>query len=93
MSGLLRGEIYLTAEIITGLLVAEVILRLKIPDLIMKRFVPKNIPPVTALAVMTDPDVACAAEAWVFSIGELSESASADAGSSLAGITFSSLSV
>ena len=47
--------------------------------------------PVTALAVMTDPDVACAAEAWVFSIGELSESASAVAGSSLAVITSSSL--
>ena len=51
MNDLLRGEIYLTAEIITGLLIAEVILRLKIPDVIMKHFAPKNIPPVTALAV------------------------------------------
>ena len=51
MKELLRGEIYLTAEIIIGLMIAEVILRLKLPDVIMKRFVPKNIPPVTAIAV------------------------------------------
>lgn len=50
MTGLLRGELLLTADIIAGLVIAEIILRLKLPDILMKRFMPRSIPPVTALA-------------------------------------------
>lgn len=77
MNELLRGEIYLTAEIIIGLLFAEVILRLKIPDIIMKRFAPKNIPPVTALAVAVSAGSSKAGAAIIsssLSRGEISES-------------------
>lgn len=77
MNDLLRGEIYLTAEIIIGLLFAEVILRLKIPDIIMKRFAPKNIPPVTALAVAISAGSSKAGAAIIsssLSRGEISES-------------------
>ncbi len=77
MNELLRGEIYLTAEIIIGLLFAEVILRLKIPDVIMKHFVPKNIPPVTALAVAVSAGSSKAGAAIIsssLSRGEISES-------------------
>lgn len=77
MNDLLRGEIYLTAEIITGLLIAEVILRLKIPDVIMKHFAPKNIPPVTALAVAVSAGSSKAGAAVIsssLSRGEISES-------------------
>ncbi len=76
MNDLLRGEIYLTAEIITGLLIAEVILRLKIPDAIMKHFAPKNIPPVTALAVAVSAGSSKAGAAVIsssLSRGEISE--------------------
>ncbi|MBQ9903320.1 MAG: hypothetical protein IJM47_00890 [Synergistaceae bacterium] len=48
---LLEGELYLTAYIVIGLIFAEIIMRLKIPDFLMKHVLPKNIPPVTALAV------------------------------------------
>ena len=77
MNDLLRGEIYLTAEIITGLLIAEVILRLKIPDAIMKHFAPKNIPPVTAIAVAVSAGSSKAGAAVIsssLSRGEISES-------------------
>ena len=77
MRELLRGEIYLTAEIIIGLLFAEVILRLRLPDVIMKRFVPKNIPPVTALAVALSAGSSKAGAAVIsssLSRGEISES-------------------
>lgn len=77
MNDLLRGEIYLTAEIIIGLLIAEVILRLKIPDVIMKHFAPKNIPPVTALAVAVSAGSSKAGAAVIsssLSRGEITES-------------------
>ena len=77
MNGLLRGEIYLTAEIITGLILAEVILRLRLPDIIMKRFAPKNIPPVTALAVAVSAGSSKAGAAIIsssLSRGEITES-------------------
>ena len=77
MNELLRGEIYLTTEIIIGLLFAEIILRLKLPDVIMKRFVPKNIPPVTALAVALSAGSSKAGAAVIsssLSRGEISES-------------------
>lgn len=77
MNELLRGEIYLTAEIIIGLLIAEVILRLRLPDVIMKKFVPKNIPPVTALAVALSAGSSKAGAAVIsssLSRGEISES-------------------
>ena len=76
MNGLLRGEIYLTAEIITGLILAEVILRLRLPDIIMKRFAPKNIPPVTALAVAVSAGSSKAGAAIIsssLSRGEITE--------------------
>ena len=77
MNELLRGEIYLTAEIVIGLLFAEVILRLKLPDIIMKHFVPKNIPPVTALAVALSAGSSKAGAAVIsssLSRGEITES-------------------
>ncbi len=51
MSGLIRGEIYLTAEIITGLILGELIMRSGIAEKIMKRIIPRDIPAVTGLAV------------------------------------------
>lgn len=78
MSGLLRGEIYLTAEIITGLILAEVILSLRLPDIIMRRFVPKNIPPVTAVAVALSAGSSRAGAAVIsssYSRGEITENA------------------
>ena len=77
MNELLRGEIYLTAEIIIGLLIAEIILRLRLPDVIMKKFVPKNIPPVTALAVALSAGSSKAGAAVIsssLSRGEITES-------------------
>lgn len=51
MNGLLKGEIYLTADIIIGLILAEAVIRLRLSDIIMRRFLPKNIPAVTGFAV------------------------------------------
>ena len=51
INGLLKGEITLTIDIIFGLILGEVIIRLNIADKIMKRFMPRNIPGVTGLAL------------------------------------------
>lgn len=51
MNSLLRGELLLTLHIILGLVFAELISRLHVTDFIIKHFIPKNIPPVTGLAV------------------------------------------
>lgn len=76
MNGLIRGELLLTADIFIGLIVAEVILRLKLPDIIMKRFMPRNIPAVTGLAVAISAGSSKAGAAMLsssFSRGGLSE--------------------
>ena len=49
--GLLAGELTLTLEIILGLVLGEIIMRLRIAEKIMKRFIPRSINPVTALAL------------------------------------------
>ena len=49
--GLLAGELTLTLEIVLGLVLGEVIMRLRIAELIMKKFIPRSINPVTALAL------------------------------------------
>ncbi|MBQ7732685.1 MAG: hypothetical protein IJT58_01525 [Synergistaceae bacterium] len=49
--GLLTGELTLTLEIVLGLVLGEIIMRLRIAELIMKRFIPRSINPVTALAI------------------------------------------
>lgn len=51
MNGLLRGELLLTAEIISGMFFAEIVMRLRIADLLLRHVIPKDIPPVTGLAV------------------------------------------
>ena len=77
MAGLLRGELYLTADIITGLLIAEIILRLRLADIIIKSFIPKNIPSVTAVAVAVSAGSSKAGAALISSSlarGEITES-------------------
>ena len=49
--GLLAGELTLTLEIVLGLVLGEIIMRLRIAELIMKKFIPRSINPVTALAL------------------------------------------
>ena len=49
--GLLAGELILTLEIVLGLVLGEIIMRLRIAELIMKKFIPRSINPVTALAL------------------------------------------
>lgn len=51
MSGLIRGEIYLTVDIILGMIFAELVMRFRVAEVLMKHVIPKNIPPVTGLAV------------------------------------------
>lgn len=51
MQNLLRGELNLTLDIILGLAVGEIIIRLGLADLILKKISRLKIPPVTALAV------------------------------------------
>lgn len=51
MEGLLRGELNLTLDIIFGLLIGEIIIRLGLADLILKKFSRLKIPSVSALAV------------------------------------------
>ena len=51
MKGLIWGEIYLTFDIILGLIIGNIIIRLRLSDIIMKHLLPRNIPPVTGLAV------------------------------------------
>ncbi|MBQ6772676.1 MAG: hypothetical protein IJP48_01295 [Synergistaceae bacterium] len=49
--GLLAGELTLTLEIVLGLVLGEIVMKLRIAELIMKRFIPRSINPVTALAL------------------------------------------
>ncbi|MBQ4470518.1 MAG: hypothetical protein II917_10340 [Synergistaceae bacterium] len=49
--GLLTGELTLTLEIVLGHVLGEIIMRLRIAELIMKKFIPRSINPVTALAL------------------------------------------
>lgn len=51
MSGLIRGEIYLTLDIIAGLFIGGLIIRTGLAEKIMSRIIPRNIPSVTGLAV------------------------------------------
>ena len=51
MSGLLRGEIYLTLDIIAGLILGGLIIRSGLAEKIMSRIIPRGIPSVTGLAV------------------------------------------
>ena len=52
---IIRGEIRLTIDIIIGLVIGEIITRLKLADMLMKKFMPvlerHNIPDVTGLAL------------------------------------------
>jgi len=48
---LFQGELNLTLDIILGLLIGEIIFRIGLADLILKKFSRLKIPPVTALAV------------------------------------------
>ena len=50
MNDFLHGELRLTLDIIFGLLAGEIILRLGLADLILKKFSRLKIPSVTALA-------------------------------------------
>lgn len=55
MSKLLSGEVNLTIDIIFGLILGEIITRLKLADTLFQKFMPflerNNIPPVTGLAL------------------------------------------
>ena len=51
MEGLLKGELNLTLDIIFGLIIGEIIIRLGLVEFILKKFSRLKIPPVTALAV------------------------------------------
>ncbi|MBQ7592722.1 MAG: hypothetical protein IJU48_00035 [Synergistaceae bacterium] len=55
MEKLLTGELNLTIDILIGLLIGEIIIKLKLPDKILKIFMPflkrHNIPPVSGLAL------------------------------------------
>ena len=76
MSGLIRGEILLTADIFLGLIIAEIIIRLRLPDILMRRIIPRNIPAVTGLAVAISAGSSKAGAAVLssaFSRGEISE--------------------
>ncbi len=50
MAGLIRGELLLTVHILLGLALGEIITRLKLPEKLLSRFVPRSINPVTAIA-------------------------------------------
>ncbi|MBR4195236.1 MAG: hypothetical protein IKQ95_00820 [Synergistaceae bacterium] len=76
MSGLLKGEILLTADIFLGLIIAEIIIRLRLPEILMKRIIPRNIPAVTAMAVAVSAGSSKAGAAVLSSAlsrGEISE--------------------
>ena len=45
--GLLAGELTLTLEIVLGLVLGEIVMKLRIAELIMKRFIPRSINPGT----------------------------------------------
>lgn len=55
LEGLIRGEILLTIHIIFGLILGEIIMRLRLPELLVKKFQPfltrSGIPPVTGIAL------------------------------------------
>lgn len=55
MRGLFKNEIKLTLDLILGLIIGEIIIRLKISDMLMKKFMPflkrHNIPQVTCIAL------------------------------------------
>ena len=51
MNGLIRGEIYLTVDIILGMIFAELVMKFRIADILMRHVIPKDIPSVTGLAV------------------------------------------
>ncbi|MBR0034915.1 MAG: hypothetical protein IJP54_04500, partial [Synergistaceae bacterium] len=52
MAGLIRGEILLTVHIVLGLVLGEVITRLRLPEKLLSRIAPiLRVNPVTALAV------------------------------------------
>ena len=55
MSGLIRGELKLTIDIILGLLLGEVIIRFRVADILLKHVLPflvrHNIPKVTGFAL------------------------------------------
>ena len=51
MAGLIKGELLLTLHIVLGLALGELITRLHLPEKLLSRFVPRNVNPVTALAV------------------------------------------
>ena len=76
MSGLLKGEILLTADIFLGLIIAEIIIRLRLPEILMKRIIPRNIPAATAMAVAVSAGSSKAGAAVLSSAlsrGEISE--------------------
>lgn len=49
--GLLTGELILTLEIVLGLVLGEIVMKLRLAEVIMKRFIPRSLNPVTALAI------------------------------------------
>ena len=51
MSGLLRGELWLTIDVVMGMLFADVVMRLGVPDMLMRRILPSWLPYATSLAV------------------------------------------
>lgn len=55
MEKLITGEIHLTIDILIGLLLGEIILRLKVADMLLRRIMPflqrHNIPPVTCISL------------------------------------------
>lgn len=55
MEGLIKGELWLTIDIILGLLLGEIIIRLKLPELLLKKLLPllerARINPTTSLAL------------------------------------------
>ena len=51
MSGLLRGELWLTIDVVMGMLFADVVMRLGVPDMLMRRILPSWLPYVTGLSV------------------------------------------
>lgn len=74
---LMRGELLLTVDIIAGLVVAEVIMRLHIPDRIMRHIPLRRVPPVTALAVAlsaASSKAGAAVLSGALSRGEITES-------------------
>ena len=73
---LIWGIIYLTADITAGFLIAGVIIRMRLPVIVMKRILPSGIPPVTGLAVAVSAGSSKAGAAVIassLSRGEITE--------------------